>query len=145
MYRRLLCMLGTGADADRVLQRAITARDTFSAQLFLLRVVEFLPVSGAEDAMLATPLVLADQMEAQAREQMQLWAQTAEVPAEQTRVAQGDLMQEAERCVQDWDIDLIVLGKHERHGFSSWFNQSEDDILHGSRYDLLAVHLTTAD
>lgn len=141
MYHRLLCLLGQGRDAERVLQRAIQARDHFQAQLFLLRVVEFVPVSGAEDAMLATPLVVADEMEEQAKHQMEQAAAKAGVAPDHRRVVQGGLMTEAGQCVQDWDIDLIVLGKHERHGMACWFNHSEDDVLHGSRCDLLAVHL----
>lgn len=142
MYHKLLCLLGQGQNAERVLRRAIQARDHFQAELYLLSVVEFVPVSGAEDAMLATPLVVADEMQEQARRHMEQAAAQAGVPPDHRRVVQGSLMREAGQCVQDWDIDLIVLGKHERHGMACWFNHSEDDVLHGSRCDLLAVHLT---
>ena len=144
MYQRLLCLLGNGPDAERVLERAQQARDHFGARLHLLQVVEFMPVSGAKDAMLATPLVLADELETQARERMQRWAEQSCVDADHARVLQGDLATEVPRCAQDWDIDLIVLGKHERHGLACWFNHSEDDILHASCCDLLAVHLAEA-
>ena len=90
------------------------------------------------------PLVLADELETQARERMQRWAEQSGVVADHARVLQGDLATEVPRCAQDWDIDLIVLGKHERHGLACWFNHSEDDILHASCCDLLAVHLAEA-
>ncbi len=141
MYKRLLCLLGNGPDAHKVLERACAARDTFGAELFLLQVVEFLPVSGAEDAMLATPLVLADEMEAQARKSMEAHAQKAGVDSANTEVVQGDFLQETSRYAKAHEIDLIVTGKHERHGFSAWFNHAEDDVLHSSPCDLLAVHL----
>lgn len=141
MYKKLLCLLGNGPDSAEVLRRACQARDQFSASLYLLQVVEFLPVSGAEDAMLATPLVLADEMEAQARENMTRWAQQAGVDLSATEVIQGDFLQETVRFAKEHDIDLIVAGKHERHGFSAWFNHAEDDVLHRAPCDLLAVHL----
>ncbi len=143
MYHSLLCLLGNGPDADQVLARACAARDTFGAQLFLLQVVEFLPVSGAEDAMLATPLILADEMESQAREAMQKHARKAGVDLAKTEVVQGDFLQETTRFAKTHDIDLIITGKHERHGFSAWFNHAEDDVLHSSPCDLLAVHLAS--
>ena len=142
MYKKLLCLLGNGPDARRVLNRACEARDTFGAELYLLQVVEFLPVSGAEDAMLATPLVLADEMEEQARQAMQQWAEIAQVDSSHTRVVQGDFLQETVRYAGEQQIDLIIAGKHERQGFSAWFNHAEDDVLHRSPCDLLAVHLS---
>ncbi len=142
MYKRLLCLIGNGPDAQKVLNRACTARDTFGAELFLLQVVEFLPVSGAEDAMLATPLILADEMEAQARKAMEARAQEARIDPANTEVVQGDLLQETTRFAKSHEIDLIITGKHERHGFSAWFNHAEDDVLHSSPCDLLAVHLS---
>ncbi|MEN8720531.1 MAG: universal stress protein [Oceanococcaceae bacterium] len=141
MYKRLLCLLGNGPDAEAVLARACAARDCFGAELHLLQVVEFLPVSGAEDAMLATPLVLADEMEEQARAQMSERAAAAGVDAAHVRVVQGDFLQEILRYTRDADIDLVVAGKHERRGLSAWFNHAEDDVLHASSCDLLAVHL----
>lgn len=143
MYKRLLCLIGNGPDAQKVLARACTARDTFGAELFLLQVVEFLPVSGAEDAMLATPLILADEMEAQARKAMETRAKEAGVDLAKTEVVQGDLLQETTRFAKNHEIDLIIAGKHERHGFSAWFNHAEDDVLHSSPCDLLAVHLAS--
>lgn len=142
MYKRLLCLLGSGPDAHQVLRRACTARDTFGAQLYLLQVVEFLPVSGAEDAMLATPLVLADEMEAQARKSMEALAKAAGVEPACTAVIQGDFLQETTRFAKQHQVDLIIAGKHERQGFSAWFNHAEDDVLHCSPCDLLAVHLS---
>ena len=141
MYQNILCLLGNGQDADQVLARACAARDHFRAKLFLLTVVDFLPVTGAEDAMLSTPLVMADELQKQAQTRMRKFATSAGLEPGNTAVVQGELAQEAGRCAQDWQIDLIVLGKHERSGLSSWFNHAEDDVLHGCPCDLLAVHL----
>lgn len=142
MYKKLLCLLGNSPDSAEVLKRACQARDQFSAQLHLLQVVEFLPVSGAEDAMLATPLVLADEMEAQAKEAMKRWAAQAQIDESATAVVQGDFLLETVRYATKNGIDLIVAGKHERHGLSAWFNHAEDDVLHSAPCDILAIHLS---
>lgn len=142
MYKRLLCLIGNGPDADQVLRRACEACDIFGAELLLLRVVEFLPVTGAEDAMLATPLVMADEMEAQAREQVEQLAKDCGISTELASVVQGEFVDEVARYVNQHQVDLVVAGKHERRGLAAWFNHAEDDILHGSPCDILAVHLT---
>ena len=146
MYKSILALVALNPESHQVIQRAKALSEQFSARLQLLHVVEYVPLTGTEDAMITAPIPIGEELEKQARLYMAKLAQEFELKAEQIAVVTGDLSAELEaRSKSDAahaGVDLVVVGNHSRSGFSAWFNHAEDEVLHRCGCDLLAVKLS---
>lgn len=144
MYRSILCLVATNQDSRKLVNRAQKMAAQFQASLQVLHVVEYVPLTGTEDAMLTAPIAMGEELEKQAREFMQGLAADCGIPQEHTAVISGDLSTELEQAVETRNIDLVIIGNHCRSGFSAFFNHAEDEVLHHCACDLLAVNLKAA-
>lgn len=142
MYRSILCLVATNDDSRKLVQHAQKLAESFGAELRLLHVVEYVPLTGTEDAMLTAPIAMGEELEKQARGFMQELAQQFAIEAEHTAVVSGDLSAELDSAIQNHKIDLVVIGNHCRKGFAAFFNHAEDDVLHHCSCDLIAVNLS---
>lgn len=141
MYQSILCLVATNQDSHKLVRRAQQLAQQFQASLRLLHVVEYVPLTGTEDAMLTAPIAMGEELEKQAREFMQGLASDYSIAPELAQVISGDLTVELENALNTHGIDLVVIGNHCRRGFSAFFNHAEDEVLHRCACDLMAVNL----
>lgn len=141
MYRSILCLVALNDECRKVLNQAQAMATALQADLHLLHVVEYVPLTGTEDAMLTAPISISDELEERSRQHMQKLATEYSVPEDKTRVICGDLVNELNAMIDDHAIDLVVVGNHRRKGLSAVFDHAEDTVLHRCSCDLLAVHL----
>ena len=141
MYQSVLCLIALNDECSRVLERAQRISEKCGAELQVLHVVEYVPLTGTEDAMLTAPISIGDELEERARKVVGELADKHGVPADRVRVVSGDLLSELQSTVAQYKIDLVVVGNHSRKGLAAIFNHAEDMILHRSGCDLLAVQL----
>ncbi len=141
MYQSVLCLVATNDESRPLVAQAQKLAAQFGASLRLLHVVEYVPLTGTEDAMLTAPIAMGEELEKQAREFMSGLASEFQIEAGQTQVVSGDLSAELETAIQAQGIDLVVIGNHCRRGFSAFFNHAEDEVLHHCACDLMAINL----
>lgn len=110
------------------------------AELYLLHVVEYIPVDPMGDNALP-PAQLIDELIGAARRRLTALAAQLDVPAANCSVEVGSVKAEIVRAVQQRGCDLVVLGAHERHGLSIFLNFTEDSVLHAAPCDVLAVRV----
>lgn len=142
MYSSILCLVALSDENRRVLQRARGLADLFGARLHLLHVVEYVPLTGTEDAMLTAPISISDELEQRAREQVAKLAQEYQVATEQCHVVTGDLVTELNAAIEEHQIDLTVVGNHCRRGLAALFDHAEDAVLHRCPCDVVAINLS---
>lgn len=142
MYQSLLCLVALNAENEEVVSKAKALAQTFSARLKLLHVVEYVPLTGTEDAMLTAPISISEELEQRARDQMARLAQHHALTAEQCEVISGDLVTELNSAIEDNQVDLVVVGNHQRKGLSALFDHAEDAVLHRCSCDLIAINLS---
>ena len=141
MYRKMICLIALNDESVPVLAQARRLANELGADLHLLHVVEYVPLTGTEDAMLTAPVSIGEELEERARGQVRELAERHDVPATHCRVVSGDLVSELCHLVEALQADLVVVGNHSRRGLSALFDHAEDAVLHRCQCDLLAVHL----
>ncbi|MGJ8668536.1 MAG: universal stress protein [Oceanococcus sp.] len=141
MYHSILCLVATNEASRQLVERAQNLAKQFQAELRLLHVVEYVPLTGTEDAMLTAPIAMGEELEKQARGFVSKLAQEFSIAADRTAVVSGDLSAELNSAIQAHQIDLVVIGNHCRSGFSAFFNHAEDEVLHHCVCDLMAINL----
>ncbi len=141
MYQSILCLVALNENSRRVVKQAKALAEHFGAELRLLHVVEYVPLTGTEDAMLTAPIPIAEELESQARAFVAQLTEEFSINPASANVVNGDLTTELETRIQQGGIDLVVIGNHCRSGLSALFNHAEDTVLHRCACDMLAVSL----
>jgi universal stress protein A len=140
MYNKILVLTDLSTEASLIIQRAKLVAEGQAARLYLLHVVEYLPLEPMGEAVLP-PVQMEAELLARAKTQMAQLASEWGVPADQQIVTVGSTKAETQQTAQKLGVDLIVVGNHERHGLKALVNFTEDAVLHTAPCDVLAVHL----
>src|SRR5262252_2601076 len=141
-YRKILLAVDLTADTTQIAERAKALADSQGAELELLHVIEPLPLVTPLDVpevLAPTVLEAQNQIAAGARERLAKLAAGLGVPTNRAEVIIGNTQAEIVRAARERQADLIVLGRHERHGLSLLVDFTEDAVLHKAPCDVLAV------
>lgn len=139
-YSHILLAADFTEDSELVEKRAAALKDTFSATLSIVHVLE--PISIAYGG--EFPVDLGDlhkELEKQAQKQLQELGERLGVPAERQYLEVGITEKEILRVAEDNGADLIVMGSHGRHGLALLLGSTANGVLHHSKIDVLAVRV----
>jgi universal stress protein A len=139
-YKKLLVLLDLSEDSEQV---AIAGRDMAAysnASIVVLHVVEFVPVEPLGESLMPTAQI-EDELINRSRERLGTLIARLGLTNATGRVEAGNTKSEILRVAEEEQVDLIVLGSHERHGLAIMVNFTEDTVLHAAHCDVLAVRL----
>ena len=139
-YKKLLVLLDLSQDSEQV---AIAGRDMAAhsnASMIVLHVVEFVPVEPLGESLMPTAQI-EDELINRSRERLGAFITRLGLTNATGRVEAGNTKSEILRVAKEEQVDLIVLGSHERHGLAILVNFTEDTVLHAAHCDVLAVRL----
>lgn len=139
-YQRILAAIDLTEDSRTVARRAVEIARIAQGSVYLLHVLEFVPVEPMSDTLVPV-MQIDDQMLARARSQIITLAAELGLPPDSATVEAGSAKSEILRYARERNADLIVLGCRERHGLSILVNRTEDTVLHGAPCDVLAVRV----
>lgn len=141
-YRHVLVAVDFMPDHAQVTDRAAAIARQNGARLSLVHVVEYLHMDLAEELVLPQDLVLEEQLMEAARKRLDAIAATLEGgEAIERHVALGQTRQEILRVAEEQNADLIVLGRHGRHGIGRLLGSTANAVLQHAPCDVLAVRL----
>ena len=139
-YKKLLVLLDLSEDSEQV---AIAGRDLAAysnASMVVLHVVEFVPVEPLGESLMPT-VQIEDELINRSRARLSELITRLGLTNATGRVEAGNTKSEILRVAEEEQVDLIVLGSHERHGLAIMVNFTEDTVLHAAHCDVLAVRL----
>lgn len=143
-YQHILLVTDLKEDADIVAQKAKSLLEHNNASLSVLNIVENSMVGIGYEYMSVAVFNEIDQENAQtAQVTMQEFLKRNQLHTEHAEVsiAMSSAMGIVEYC-DEHHVDLLVIGRHERHGLSAIFTGSTvDNILSKISCDVLVVHL----
>lgn len=141
-YKNVLVALDLSEESNQVLERARSLAS--NATLILVHVIEPLAYAYGGDI----PMDLSEvqeQLQQQATQQLRKLAAAAGIPQERTYVVVGQPTSEIHRLAEENDVDLTVVGSHGRQGLALLLGSTANGVLHGSKCDVLAVRVSSAD
>ncbi|MFA0811971.1 universal stress protein [Microbulbifer epialgicus] len=139
-YQRILVGLDLSEESSQVLEKAASLARAFEAEVSLVHAIEPLTFAYGGDI----PMDLSevqDQLQNQAKEQLQKAALALNIPAERQHVILGQPSSEIHRLAKELEADLIVIGSHGRHGLALLLGSTANGVLHGAKCDVLAVRV----
>lgn len=140
-YRHILAVLDLGTDSRRIAERGLNLAARHSSRLSLLHVIEAVPFDPAGELPFAETADIRHRQEEYSRRLLDRLAVCLELPAKRCHLRHGVIKTEVARAVRELGVDLVVLGRHERHGLRLLWGGAEDTIVHAVPCDVLGVHI----
>jgi universal stress protein A len=143
VYRRILLVVALDDASLLIGRRARAIATSLGADLELLHVVEIIPLEPVGETLMPSMQIEAE-LVARARTRLAAFAAELGLAGAHCQVEVGTVKSDIVRIARDRNVDLIVLGSHERHGLSILVNFTEDTVLHTAPCDVLAVRVGEA-
>ena len=141
-YQHILCAVDLGDDGLLVAARAAELAKLYQAQLSLLHVVEYIPIDLANELVLPQQQEIEQQLVAQAKSNLASLVKRIDCEQVNEVVVQGSTKSEIVGYALANHADLIVLGRHGRHGISRLLGSVANAVLHHAACDVLAVKVS---
>lgn len=146
-YHHILLVTDLQPDADMVAQKAknlLTSQP--NATLAVLNIVKDNMVGFGYELVPVASLYEADAEQCEnAKQDMKVFLQRNNLTTENTDANVITAISNSEAIISycdKHDVDLIIIGRHERHGLSAFLNGATvDNILPNVSCDVLVVHL----
>lgn len=140
-YKHILVGLDLSPESQQVVNRVKFLFDNTNTKISICHILEPLAFTYGGDI----PVDLSDvqtQLQDQAKERLSALGAELNVSAEDQHVILGHPAQEMHSMAKNFNMDLIVVGSHGRHGLSLIFGSTSNSVLHGAECDVLAVRIT---
>ena len=140
-YQHILCALDLNDDSLLVATRAAELAQLYHAQLSLQHVDEYIPIDLANELVLPQQQEIEQQLVSQATAHLASLAKKVDGGQLGEHVVQGSTKSEIIGFANSHQVDLIVLGRHGRHGISRLLGSVANSVLHHASCDVLAVRV----
>ena len=138
-YRHILCAVDLSNENIAVASRAAELAKLYKAQFSLMHVVEYIPIDLANELVLPQQQEIEQQLVAQAKSSLAGLVKRIDAAPVNEVVVQGSTKSEIVEYAQANQVDLIVVGRHGRHGISRLLGSVANAVLHHASCDVLAV------
>jgi|RhiMetdeSRZDD1v2_1073273.scaffolds.fasta_scaffold06145_7 nucleotide-binding universal stress UspA family protein len=144
--KRVLLPTDFSASARRAFAYAASFAREYGGELYLLHVIEVLPMGYASELFPAAMTQVVDEISSYARDELQKLADEAlrlGCPTVQQRTGQGKPSSEIARVAREESIDMIVLGTH-GHGVlnRALFGSTADGLMRKAPCPVLVCRLS---
>lgn len=140
-YQHILCAVDLSAENVAVFSRATELARHYKARLTLLHVVEYIPIDLANELVLPQQQEIEEQLLAQAEAALKALAESSTQARAATVVVRGSVKSGIVEHAENSGVDLIVIGRHGRHGLSRLLGSGANAVLHYAPCDVLTIRV----
>lgn len=139
-YDHILLCIDLSDESDQVAARAAALRNSSSAKLSAIHIIEPLSFAYGGDIPMDFSNVQAE-IHKQASKQLAAFADKYSIAQADQHIVVGRAETEIHRFAKDQQVDLVVVGSHGRHGLALLLGSTANGVLHGAACDVLAVRV----
>ena len=140
-YKHILIATDTTEQSRRISERAFKLSQAFEARMSILQVLEHLPADIPVDPVPPEGVDKIQWLQDYARDSLTQMVKDIGMEDASIHVVLGSPKQEIAQFAKTHDVDLIVVGAHERHGIALLRGSTTDSVIHKASCDVLAVHI----
>lgn len=141
-YNNILLAVDFSEDDHYVAQKAKHLAEKLEAELSIIHVLDNIPMPDTAYGTvipLNTPTSYAS-LEVEKNNLVKIANQLGVKPTHRCLVW-GEPKQEIARFAEQYQIDLIIVGSHGRHGLALLLGSTANGVLHHAKCDVLAIRL----
>jgi len=144
-YNHILLATDGSAGHEAIGEHARRLAQSFDARLSILRILDHLAFEFSTDPMFPVDADRIEWFTKSAQDSLRTFAEHIGIDAAQThvRVTPGPAQREIISFAREHNVDLIVVGAHERHGLALFREDTMDKVAHNAPCDVLVVHVET--
>lgn len=144
-YTNILIASDLSENSVILCRKAQTLAAKLNAKLSIIHVVEHVPMlyPGGE-FVLPLNFEMEENLAKEAKENIAEQAKHHNIDKSNQWVVFGDKGDEIVKFVNDHNIDLIVIGAHDKHGLHVLFGSTTDSVVHALPCDVLAIKVKQA-
>jgi len=143
-YTKILLALDLSNESEQLKSKAYELAKENNAQLYAVHVIE--PLSFAYGGDVPMDLTtIQEQLDKHAQLKLKRYCEALDYPVTEQLVVTGQTESEIHRLADDYDIDLVIVGSHGRHGLALLLGSTANGVLHGAKCDVLAVRIHDED
>lgn len=140
-YQHILAAVDLSGEAKLVAARAAELAKLYNAKISLLHVVEYIPIDLANELVLPQQQEIEEQLVIRAKEHLDAVSAELKLTTVERHVTNGSTKSEILRYAEERHVDLIVVGRHGRHGISRILGSTATAVLHNAPCDVLVIKL----
>lgn len=139
LYHHLLFATDLLPDSEAIGIRAKELAQRFQARLSLLSVVELVPLEFTQEIIVAQAPSFEADLRRAVDERLTLLANKLDLATAPKIVLFGSPRHEIAHYAREHNIDLIVMGKHSRHGFARLLGSTAESVVRHATCDVLTI------
>ncbi len=140
-YQHILLAVDFMPGVEKICRRAKELASCCGARLSVIHVVEPIVMAPPYEGMPSLPVDFEDQMLNSARDSLEKLMEKEGLEDANWTVEIGAVKWTIIEHAEQWEVDLIVIGSHGRHGLSRLLGSTANAVLHSAPCDVLAVHV----
>jgi len=142
-YRHVLLATDCAAGSKSACAHTASLASSLGAELSLLRVLEHLPHDVPNEPVPPEDVDKIEWFVSRALDELRQHAQDNGLSADRANVVvtTDSPGKEIIRFVNANEVDLVVVGAHERHGLALFQGRTADNLVHNAPCDVLVVHI----
>ncbi len=144
MYSKILLAIDLGEHSGEVMARAAYLADASDAHVDLLHVLDHVLGNYSADVVGPESIDKLDLVKDQTRDRMTGLVEQFGLTNFDLLIESGTSRDEILRVAEERHSDLIVIGKHERHGLALMRSSQAERVLDGAHCDVIVVHVPVA-
>ena len=145
-YQNILLAVDFSDQHQGVVARARLLAQQNQAQLSLIHVVDYMPVSGSEfGEMVPMSFDMTEELLKASRQRLMVLGEELGVPESQQFLEVGSVKSEVVRVASEQGVDLIVTGSHGWSGIEMLLGSTADGILHHAECDVVVIRAKRSD
>lgn len=141
LYHHLLFATDLLPDSEAIGTRAKELAQRFNARLSLLSVVELVPLEFTQEIIVAQVPGFEADLKRAVDERLTLLAGNLDLTTAPKIVLFGSPRHEIANYARENDVDLIIMGKHSRHGFARLLGSTAESVVRHATCDVLTIAL----
>lgn len=139
-YQHILVAVDFSEHEQRVVERSLALKELSGAQLTLVHVIDYIPVSGSEfGEMMPLNFDLSEELRKSARKKMARLLDQYSIPQADTHLLTGSVRTEVIDLATRLKVDLMVVGSHGWGGIDLLLGSTTDTLLHHAPCDVVVV------
>lgn len=140
-YRHILVAVDLTDNSAALVARAQDIQALSQAKLTLVHVIDYAPMiyAGGEFALPVDIDTFDDSISKASQAKLLELAHHCKVNEADCQLLHGEKENELVQLAENLNIDLLVVGAHDKQGFSRLFSSTADSLLHALPCDILNV------
>lgn len=141
-YKHILVAVDFSEYSEVIAGNAYDISQKYQSKLSILHVVDNMPIADSVyGPVIPYDFDLEERLLETGRKHLTELANKFSVPKENQWLEIGSPKHEIIRIAKEYDVDLIVVGSHGRHGIALLLGSTANGVLHHATCDVLAVRL----